>query len=164
MPEAETTPPPEYVAKLQAAYGAPSQEAFGSAVFYEPQIGNGDLASVALDKYKYFVGDLWARYGEDVWLGHWRQVYARPVEATPDIVAELRTVDDHDAALSIPMILDNIDEAERAQAALAAAFDDPTMREVAVFNLGDGEALSGLLIAGRRPETGEALFRVFLLD
>ena len=156
--------PPAYIADLQAAYGAPSQAAFGSAIFYEPHAETGDLPAWALAKYKYFVGDLWERYGEDAWLGPWRQVYARPADAKPDIVAELRAIEDPDAARSVPMILDIIDAAEQARAALSAAFDDATMSEVAVFNLGDGGAMSGLLVAGRRPATGEAIFLVFLLD
>ena len=164
VPDANATQPPAYVAELQAAYGAPSQAAFGSAVFYAPQAGDGDLASLALAKYKHFVGDLWNQYGEEAWLGPWRQVYARPAGVTPDIVAELRDIDDFDAALSVPMILDNIDAAEQARAALSAAFDDPTVRELRVFNLGDGGAMSGILVAGRRPATGETIILVFLLD
>jgi hypothetical protein len=163
-PGATDAPLPAYVADLQAAYGPPSQAAFGSAVFFEPHAGVGDLPAWSLEKYKYFVGDLWARYGEATWLGPWRQVYVRPVDTTPDIVAELRTIDDPDAARSVPLILDDVDGAEQARAALAAAFDDPTMREVVVFNLGDGEAMSGLLVAGRRPDSGEAIFLVLLLD
>jgi hypothetical protein len=156
--------PPAYVTALQAAYGAPNQAAFGSAVFYEPKAGGTDLAALGLTKYRYFVGDLWERYGEDAWMGPWRQVYARPAAAAVDIVAELRAIADPDAARSIPMILDNINGAEQARASLAAAFDDPAMSEVGVFNLGDSGAMSGILVAGRRAATGEAIFLVFLLD
>ncbi len=154
---------PESVAALQAAYGAPSQAAFGSAVFYAPQTGDAELEALALEQYKYFAGDLWTEYGEAAWLGPWRQVYARPAGATPDIVAELRAIDDFDASLSMPMILDNIDGAAQARAALAAVYDDPAMSEVAVYTIGDGGAMSGLLVAGRRT-TGDAVFLVFLLD
>jgi len=154
---------PDPVAALQTAYGAPSQAAFGSAVFYEPRAGSADLEALALEQYKYFVGELWDRYGEAAWMGPWRQVYARPAGATPDIVAELSAIDDFDASLSVPMILEAVDEAEQARAALSAVYDDPTMAEVAVYTLGDGGAMSGLLVAGRRT-TGDAVFLVFLLD
>ncbi len=50
-----------------------------------------------------------------------------------------------------------------ADAALAAAFDDPAVTELRVFNLGDGGAMSGILVAARRA-TGDATFLVFLLD
>ena len=52
---------PVYVTALEAAYGAPSQAGFGSAVFYEPTEAGDDLAQAALAKYKYFIGDLWER-------------------------------------------------------------------------------------------------------
>lgn len=160
---AQSTAKPAYVTALEAAYGPPSQAGFGSAVFYEPDAGIGDLPAWALEKYKFFTGDLWERYGEDAWLGPWRQVYWRPDGVAPDIVAELRSIDDADAALSVEMILDNIEDPEAARAALAGVFDDPAMREVVVFNLGDSAAMSGVLVAGRRT-TGEAVFLLFLLD
>lgn len=154
---------PDYVAKLETAYGAPSQSGFGSAVFFEQVERSEELEKAALEKYKYFVGELWERYGEDAWMGPWKEVYARPAGAEHDIVAELRGIKDPDAALSVPMILDNIEGAEKAREALSTAFDDPSMTELLVYNLGDGGAMSGVLVAGRR-SNGEATFLVFLLD
>jgi D-alanyl-D-alanine carboxypeptidase len=155
---------PEYVAALEAAYGAPSQAGFGSAVFTEQLKASDKLDQAALAKYKYFTGELWERWGEDAWMGPWKEVYARKAGAKPDIVAELRGISDPDAKISVPMILDNIDGAEQARAALSAAYDDPAVTELRVFTLGDGAAMSGILVAGRRAETGEATFLVFLLD
>ena len=62
------------------------------------------------------------------------------------------------------MILENIEGAEKARAALAAAYDAPAVTELRAFNLGDGGAMSGILVAGRRGESGEATFLVFLMD
>ena len=152
------------VADLEAAYGQPSQAGFGSAVFYEPIAADDSLTDAALAKYKYFIGDLWERYGEDAWMGPWKEVYARPSGAEADIAAELRSIDDQDAALSAEMILDNVDNADAARAALSAVYDDPAVTELRVFNLGDGEAMSGLLVVGRRVESADATFLVFLLD
>ena len=146
------------VAQLEAAYGAPSQAGFGSAVFHAPLDPATDLTAAAQEKYKYFVGELWDRWGEDAWMGPWREVYSRPAGAVPDIVAELGGIADRDAALSAPMLLDN------DPAALAAVFDDPALTDLRVFNLGDGAAMSGLLIAGRHAATNVATFLVFLLD
>ena len=154
---------PEYVANLEAAYGAPSQAAFGSSVFFEPTVATDSLEKLALEKYKYFVGELWERFGEDAWMGPWKQVYARQAGTKPDIVAELRAIKDFDAGLSVPMILDNIEGADKARAALSTAFDDPSVTELLVYNLGDGGAMSGILITGRR-SNGETTFLVFLLD
>jgi hypothetical protein len=155
---------PQYVTDLEAAYGAPSQAGFGSTVFHEMLKDGDDLAQVALAKYKYFTGELWERWGEAAWMGPWKEVYVRPAGAKPDIVAELRGIQDADAALSAPMILDSVQDAEQARAALAAAYDDPAVTELRAFNLGDGGAMSGILVAGRRGEMGEATFLVFLLD
>ena len=155
---------PAYVIALEAACGAPSQAGFGSAVFYEQMMAGDDLAQAALAKYKYFTGELWERWGEAAWMGPWKEVYNRPTGAKADIVAELRGIADPDTVNSVPMILENIDDAEQARAALAVAYDDPAVTELRVFNLGDGEAMSGLLVAGRRGAAGEAAFLVFLMD
>ena len=155
---------PAYVTDLEVAYGAPNQEGFGSAVFYESLKAGDDLTQAALAKYKHFTGELWERWGEDAWMGPWKEVYARPEGAKPDIVAELGGISDPDASLSAPMILDVVQDAEKARAALAAAYDDPAVTELRVFNLGDGGAMSGILVAGRRSATGEATLLVFLMD
>jgi membrane-associated protease RseP (regulator of RpoE activity) len=155
---------PAYVIDLEAAYGAPSQAGRGSAVFYQPLAAVDGLTAAALAKYKYFVGKLWDQWGEDAWMGPWKEVYVRPTGARAAIVAELRGIDDPDAALSAPMILDAVQGAEAARAALAAAYDDPAVTELRVFNLGDGGAMSGILVAGHRAGTGEATFLLFLLD
>jgi hypothetical protein len=152
-----------YVTDLEAAYGAPSQAGFGSAVFCTDMDAAKDLEGLALEYYQYFVGDLWERYGQDAWMEPWKEVYAREAGAKPDIVAELQGISDREASLSVPMILDVMENAEAAQQALSAAYDDPAVTELRVFDLGDGEAMSGLLVAARR-DTGEATFLVFLMD
>ena len=158
---------PEYATALQAAYGAPSQAAFGSAVFYE-QTTSDDLEQTALAKYRTFVGKLWEQYGEAAWLDPWKRVYERQpntkADGGADIVAELRGIKDQTTRLSVPMILDNIEGAEQARAALAVTFDDPAVTDLLVYNTGDSGALSGLLIAGCRAATHEATFLVFLMD
>lgn len=155
---------PDYVTALMAAYGVPSQTGFGSAVFYEPVKTADGLDQAALATYRFFVGDLWERYGEAAWMGPWKRVYTRPADGTPDIVAELRGMDDRQARLSASMVLDEVEDAETARAALAAAFNDPAVSELTVYTLGDGAAMAGILVAGRRGEGGETTFLVFLLD
>ncbi len=150
--------------QLEAAYGGPSQSGFGSGVFRETLHSTDDLTQAALSTYKTFVGPLWDRFGEPAWMGPWREVYVRNAGTTPDIAAELRAITDPDARLSVPMILDTIDRPDAARAALSAAFDDSAVTELRVFNLGDGAAMSGLLIAARRGASDEAGFLVFLMD
>jgi hypothetical protein len=154
---------PHYVTQLQAAYGGPSEGAFGSAVFWQP-MPDGDLTQAALSAYRTFVGKLWDQYGEPAWMGPWREVYRRPAGVKPDIVAELRGISDPEAQSSVPMILDVVENAEAARAALSAAFDDPAVTELRAFNLGDGGAMSGLLVAGRLIPGGASTFLVFLMD
>jgi hypothetical protein len=155
---------PEYVTALESVYGGASQAGFGSAVFYEQVEPSVALEHAAVQKYKYFVGATWERYGEEAWMGPWKMVYSRKAGVQRDIVAELRTIKDPDAAISVPMILYNIEGADQARAALSSAYDDPGVTGLQVYNLGDGGAMSGLLIAGLWSASGEVIFLVFLLD
>lgn len=154
---------PEYVAALESAFGVPSQAGTGSAVFFERQAAGTDLQKLALEKYRHFVGDLWERFGEQAWMGPWKQVYARVDGSQGGIVAELRGLPDPGARSSAEMIVTVVEGAEEARAALSKAYDDPAVSELRIFELGDGAAISGLLVAGRRA-SGEATFLVFLMD
>lgn len=153
----------DYVAQLEAAYGPPSQQGFGAAVFHEALRPADDLATAALAKYRYFVGPLWSRFGEQAWMGPWREVYSRPASAHRDIVAELRAIEDREARNSVVLLLDAIEDSTAARAALVVAFDDPAVTELRVFNIGDGAAMSGLLVAGRRATAGGATTYVIVL-
>ena len=145
---------PECVTALETAYGAPSQAAFGSAVFHERLKASDDLEQATLAKYRYFVGDQWERFGEAAWMGPWTEVYSRQPGTKHDIVAELGGLADRGARLSASVILDDVENAEEARAALSAAFDDSAVTEISVYNLGDGGEMSGLLIAGRSRRNG----------
>ena len=122
-----------------------------------------DLEELAKKYYQYFVGELWERWGEDAWMGPWKEVYAHKTAAKHEVVIELNGIEDRDAANSVPMILDVVEDAEAAREALASAYDDADVVDLRVYNIGDGEAMSGLIVAGRR-ENGEATFLVFLMD
>ena len=159
-----TTERPDTLTRLEAAYGGPSQTGFGSAVFNETLADVNDLTLAAIESYRTFLGLLWRNYGEAAWMGSWRAVHVREPGARPDIVAELRGIADPDTRQSVPMILDHVEGAETARGALSAVFDDQAVTELRVFNLGDGEALSGLLVAGRRGDSGESAVLVFLMD
>lgn len=154
---------PQPVRDLEGAYGPPSQSGFGSAVFYEPGPAVQDLTQAAREVYRRFVGDLWERFGSEAWLSTWHEVYVRPADAAADIVGELRGLDDATAASSVPMILDVIEHPEAARAALVAYFDRPAIGELRIFTIGDGAAMSGLLVSGRE-QSGDTTHLVFLLD
>ncbi|MDX2229783.1 MAG: hypothetical protein NW220_09110 [Leptolyngbyaceae cyanobacterium bins.349] len=152
------------VTVLQSIYGQPSQAGFGSAVFHEVLEPGADLEAVALRFYQYFVGKLWEQYGETAWMSPWKQVYVRPAGTQPDIVAELRAIADPTAANYVPiLLLDETADQVKAQQALAALFDDPQVTDLRVYAIGDGAALSGLLLVGSRI-TDEATILISLLD
>jgi hypothetical protein len=155
---------PAYVTALEAAYEAPSQAGFGSAIFFEQSQEPGSLEQAAQAKYRYFVGELWQRYGEDAWMGSWQTVYTRPPGADRAIVAELRAIEDRSAAQSVGLILDEAADPQAAAQALRGAFDDPTVSELAVYKIGDGAQMAGLLVTARRESGGETVMLVFLLD
>lgn len=149
---------------LITVYGPPSQAGFGSAVFYEPAIADQELESIALKCYRHFVGDLWERFGEAAWLGAWTLAYARSTDQTPDVVAELGAIAQPDVAGFLPvLLLADGPDGEKAQHALASAYDDPAVSRMRVYTIGDGAALSGLLIAGYRL-THDATIFLSLLD
>jgi hypothetical protein len=152
------------VIDLQSIYGVPSQAGFGSAVFGDVIKPETDLEAVARRYYQHFVGKLWEKYGSSAWMSPWNQVYARPDGNQPDVVAELNMIPDPVASQYMPiLLLSETDDRESAQQALAAVFNDPEITELKVFSIGDGAAMSGLLLAGRR-STGEATILVSLLD
>lgn len=154
---------PSYVSQLETAYGAPNQNGFGSAVFFEMIKKKEDLEDASILKYKYFVGETWDRFGEEAWMSVWKEVYHRQHDADHDIVKELKAIDDRDIQQSVPMILEVVENADKAKLALSKAYDDEKVVDLRVYNLGDGEAMSGLLIAGRRTND-ETTFLVFLYD
>ena len=160
----ESAMPSAAVTALASVYGPPSQAGFGSAVFHVVVPPSQPLAEAALAQYRFFVGPLWERFGEAAWLGPWREVYARAPATAANLVTELRAIADPTAQLAIPCLLEPGEQAAAAGPALAGAFDDPAVTELRVFTLGDGGAMSGLLIAGRRAATGEATFLLWLMD
>ena len=96
-------------------------------------------------------------------MARWKKVYVRPANAKHDIVGELRSLTDPNVSSAAQMILDGVSNAESARQALSVAYDDPSVVELAVYNIGDGEAMSGLIIAARRSNS-EGTFLVLLMD
>lgn len=154
---------PEYIADLEAVYGPPSQEGFGSAVFFEQTGENEDLEKIALNYYKQFTGELWERWGEEAWMTPWKEAYARKKSSKRDVVKELKAIDDFDTQLSVPLILDPAESTDQEKNPLEAAFNDPGVEDFRVYNIGDGSAMSGLLLVGRR-DNGETTILTALLD
>lgn len=104
------------------------------------------------------MGSLWQNR-----LGPWKQVYTRHPGDKADIVAEMGAIADPQAELSVPLLLNPNGEGDSAQKALSTVYDDADVTGLNLYTLGDGAALSGLLVAGRRT-TGGTTFLVFLVD
>ena len=154
---------PAYVAALEAAYGQPSQEGFGSAVFFDQMQQNDDLEEVAKKYYQYFVGQNWDEWGEEAWMSPWKETYSRPQKRKHDIEEELRAIEDFDTQLQVGMILDDIEDADAAREALSKVYDPEDVVDLRAYTIGDGEAMSGLLLAGLRDD-GNATLLAFLMD
>lgn len=153
----------DVIATLEAAYGPPSAAAFGSAVFHTPLDPATDLEQAALAHYRAFVGPLWDRFGAEAWSSAWREVYRRPKGQTAGIVTELQEITDPQAASAIDLLLNGREDADTAQRALKAAYDDPALVDMRIFTIGDGAALSDVLVAGCRQDATETSL-VFLMD
>ena len=80
-------PRPGYVRALEERFGPPNRNGFGSTVLFGTASNRTDLARLARDAYRHFVGDLWDRWGEAAWMGSWRHVFERTTSR--DIIAEL---------------------------------------------------------------------------
>jgi hypothetical protein len=152
---------PNYVGALESIYGIPNQEGFGSTVLFSTAMNEEEWEKQSLKAYQFFVGELWERWGEAAWMGSWRLVYMRG--QTGDILEELRQLPDQQARSSAEMILDGGEIPENAKKALVETFNDPLVSSLLIFNIGDGEQLSGLLVAARR-RNDEATYLVFLMD
>jgi hypothetical protein len=160
MPESK----PDYVSALEKIFGAPNQNAFGSSVFFVPAVEqSASLEADGFAKYKFFVGEVWERLGEENWKNGWSLVYARDVRASPDIVTELRSLPDRLARQSAEMLLDNLEDPEMAIGVLREAFDNSLVNELRIFNIGDTNAMSGIMIGARLTGTG-SLFLALLMD
>jgi hypothetical protein len=154
---------PAYVAAMEKAYGPPGDAGFGSAVFFQVMTDKADLEDAAKKVYQHYVGKKWQERGAETWMGPWREAYRRQDGTKHAIVQELKGIKDPDVSQSIPMILEVVEGAADARKALVAAYDPPEAADVRVYNIGDGEAMSGFVLAGRR-ENGESTFLVFLMD
>jgi hypothetical protein len=155
---------PDFVAALEKAFGEPKQNAFGSSVFFVPATSQSvSLETQALSQYRFFTGELWDRFGEEKWMSTWLQVYVRDKNIGADILAELRGLSDREARQSAGLLLENQEDSQASEDALKNAFEQPTVQELRIFKIGDGEAMSGIAIAACMGNVG-SLFLLLLLD
>lgn len=150
--------------RLEDVFGAESDDAFGSAVFRRAVPPGGDLASLAREVYREFVGEVWAQFGADAWLGTWSELASRDEPDGPGVLKLLEGLDDPLTRSAADVLVTGSVDADAARQALEAAFDRPGLSALKVFRIGDGDAMSGLMIAARDGETSAATFLLFLMD
>ncbi|MEZ5766730.1 MAG: hypothetical protein R3D80_03035 [Paracoccaceae bacterium] len=107
---------------------------------------------------------LWDRLGADAWLAPWSLAAARAQGSAQSVVDLLDTLEDLATRSAADMLVNANPDPEAAPDALREAFDHDGISELKVFTIGDGEAMSGLLIAAQDRETSEAIVLVFLMD
>jgi len=133
------------VSALEAVFGKASAEGFGSAVFSNVTF-EGNSTALAKQVYASFLGD--KTTGE---YGHlWMENFGEVSHATgkTDIVETLNNITDPDAKRSVPLLIEIVSDAEAAKAALQQAFDADDISELSICKIGDGEAMSGLVVSG----------------
>lgn len=169
----------EAIAKLQQIYGGPEVRGLGSSVIEVALDDESRFESTVKERYRVFCGEIWERFGPENWLGQWAEVYRRPeieIEVEGEVEGEgeggsataiedeLRKLADHAASMAGSLILDNIDDAEAARDALQRVFDDPAIRRLSIYRLGDGEAIFGIMIAALAGSPGRIVMMITMSD
>lgn len=135
------------VTALEKVFGKASDAGFGSAVFAEPTGQSSSCDEMALKHYTAFLGPKWTA-SEASWKSGWKKIYARTAGTKGDILTELASLSGAEAKNVTPLLTELIDDAAAAKAALAAAFNHPDVQALSIHHLGDGEAMSGIMISG----------------
>lgn len=136
------------LSELEKIYGTANSNGFGSVVFLEILPEDKSPETMALKHYRDFIGAKWTDDTEAVWLTGWKNVYLRQVGKKPDILTELDEINDQQAKLSVPLLTEIITDAEQGRKVLAAVFDHPLVTYLTVNLIGDGAALSGIIVTG----------------
>lgn len=133
---------------LERVYGKPTSTGFGSAVFYEVSKKDQNLAAIALEDYKLFMGGKWTPETAAIWMSGWKLVYERIPGLSGDIISELYNIKDSGAKRSVPLLTEVINDPQQAKKALEAAFNNQNLAHLEIFTIGDNEQMSGLLLSG----------------
>lgn len=98
-----------------------------------------------------------------MWQSHWKLVYKRLQEQTKDILKELQEHADRATRLSVGTMLEGHEDAEQATVQFTNFCNDPAVEQLEIYRIGDGEALSGVLVAASGSDFGKGCL-IFLLD
>ncbi len=154
---------PTWVQELEKSFGGANQTAFGTAVFYQLTIAETvDVEQLARKWYQFFCGPSWEKLGADSWLGTWKRVDLASNKSRT-LLDELANLEDHEARRSAATMLEGHEDPSTAKKVLSQVMDDPAVEERRIYKIGDGGAMSGILIVCQRNKN-EFAFLTFLLD
>jgi hypothetical protein len=161
-PAPASAPQADAVPALIAVYGPVDSPGLGSAVFQQDALAAKSLEEAALAQYRQFVGASWEKR-EANWRAGFRELYRRPPGDTRGIAAELRAIKEPALRSVVTAMIDDMEDAAAARAALAAVFDSPAVADLQLYALGDGEQFAGVEVAARYAGD-RGVFLVLLLD
>jgi hypothetical protein len=150
--------------RLQARLGPCGPVGMGDALCREPLPADRPLEEWARAKYLVLANKNWEMFDPQAWLAQFREVHRRPAESHGPLVEELLALQGDNIELVLENFLTTRDDAAELKKALAGVFDGPTMAEVVVYAIGDGEALHGVLIVGRHRTGDEVTCAYHLWD
>lgn len=139
------------IVALEKMFGGVSHEGAGSSVYPISKEDVGPIDSVAWAKFKAYLGPKYTDASAPYWKKGWEKVYVRKVhpDSSSNINTELSRHKDPRVKASVPLLLEFVQPVVKARQALAGVYNRKDIKELAIFVIGDGEAYSGLLIAGR---------------
>lgn len=148
---------------LEVVFGGPSDDGFGSAVFRRSIPAGDDLEQSAKSVYRDFAGEMWDRFGAAAWLGTWAELSARSHPSDGPVLDLLGSLEDPLALSSADVLVNGGSDPEAARRALVGVFDREQVSDLRIYRIGDGDAMSGLLIAAL-DSAAAAVFLVFMMD
>ena len=139
------------ITKLEQMFGGVSHDGAGSSVYRITKEDAAIIDTVAWLHFKQYLGPKYTDASAAQWKKGWEKVYVRKVhpDSSHNINTELSRHKDPRVKVSVPLLLEFVEPVVKARQALAGAYNRKDMKELAIFVIGDGEAYSGLLIAGR---------------
>lgn len=139
------------ILKLEQMFGGVSHDGAGSSVYRITKEDVGIIDSVAWSHFKQYLGPKYTDTTASQWKKGWAKVYVRDLlsDSSHNINTELSRHKDPRVKASVPLLLEFVQPVVKARQALGGVYNRKDIKELAIFVIGDGEAYSGLLIAGR---------------
>ena len=149
-------------AALESIYGKASAAGFGSAVFHGPLAPGTTAEQEALRVYQAFLGEQWKAREAD-WKRGWKTLYDESAGSAKNVDAVLKAVSDPASRASVELLTTLLDNPDAALQALRGAYERPDLSAKGLYAIGDGEAMSGVIMAGTF-QSGYAITVVALMD